>query len=149
MILRRFVLVVAAMGAIAAPGCSRTNSLSGTVTYNGESVGKGSISFQPADGKGQAFGAEVIDGKYTVETVTPGRFIASIRGVHERLAPQSTEEMIKQYEAAKAAGKTTLDHFGQPADYIPEDAEGNSQTVEIESGANTLDFALKGPPRAG
>jgi hypothetical protein len=57
--------------------------------------------------------------------------------------------MIKQYEAAKAAGKTTLDHFGQPADYIPEDAEGNSQTVEIESGANTLDFALKGPPRAG
>jgi hypothetical protein len=149
MVVRRFVLASLALAAIAALGCSRTNSLSGTVTYNGESVGKGSIMFHPADGKGQAFGAEVIGGKYTVETVTPGKFIASIRGVHERLAPQSTEEMIKQYEAAKAAGKTTLDHFGQPADYIPEDAEGNSQTVDIEAGANTLDFALKGPPSTG
>jgi hypothetical protein len=147
--LRRLVLVVAAMGVAALLGCSRTNSLTGSVTYNGESVGKGSITFQPADGKGQGFGAEVIGGKYTVEEVLPGKFIALIRGVHEKVAPQSTEEMIRQYEAAKAAGKTTLDHFGQPADYIPEDAEGNSRTVEISAGANTLDFALKGPPRAG
>jgi hypothetical protein len=149
MVLRRRILAVFAVGAIATIGCSRTNSLSGAVTYNGESVGKGSISFQPADGKGQAFGAEVVGGKYSVATVTPGKYIASIRGVHERLAPQSTEEMIQQYEAAKAAGKTTLDHFGQPADYIPDNAEGNSQTVDVGTGATTLDFALKGPPRAG
>jgi hypothetical protein len=149
MVFRHLLLILALVEVSAVLGCSRTNSLNGAVTYNGEPVGKGSIAFQPADGKGPAFGAEVIGGKYTVEQVLPGKYIASIRGVHEKLAPQSTEEMIRQYEEAKAAGKSTLDHFGQPADYIPDNAEGNGQTVDIDSGANTLDFALKGPPRAG
>jgi hypothetical protein len=123
--------------------------VSGAVTYNGESVESGSISFQPAAGTGAGFGAQIVEGKYTVEKVRPGKYVALLRGVHKQLAPQSTEEAIRQYEEAKAAGRTTLDHFGQKADYIPEDAEGNSQTVEINSGANTLDFALKGPPRSG
>ena len=75
----RMLFVVAALVAITVCGCSRTNSLNGTVTYNGEPVGKGSIAFQSADGKGQGFGAEVIGGKYTIENVAPGKYIASVR----------------------------------------------------------------------
>jgi hypothetical protein len=146
--LRRILFALVGISGLALAGCQRTNSLQGTVSYNGESVEKGSIAFQPVDGKGSGFGAQIVDGKYSVESVVPGKHTVLIRGVHKQLAPQSTEEAIRQYEAAKAAGKTTLDHYGQPADYISEDAEGNSQTVDIGSGANTLDFALKGPPRS-
>ena len=149
MSLQHCFVALAVVGSLQFAGCEQRDSLNGTVTYNGDTVEKGSISFQPVGGAGTGFGAQIVDGKYTVDKVSPGEYTASIRGVHTKLAPQSTEEMIRQYEAAKAAGKTTLDHFGQPADYIPEDAEGNSKTVEIGSGANSLDFTLKGPPRSG
>jgi hypothetical protein len=129
-------------------GCQQSNTLSGAVTYNGEPVQKGSIAFQSADG-GRSFGADIASGRYKVDMSHPGKHTVLIRGVHERQAPQSTEEAIRQYEEAKAAGKATLDHYGQPADYVPEDAEGNSQTIEIQPGAQTVDFALSGPPRSG
>jgi hypothetical protein len=145
---RSFLVLLALIGSVPLAGCEQRNSLTGAVTYNGDPVEKGAISFQPAGGAGTGFGATIVDGKYTVDKVLPGQYIASIRGVHVKLAPQSTEEAIKQYEAAKAAGKATLDHYGQPADYIAEDAEGNSKTVDIESGSDTLNFALKGPPRS-
>jgi hypothetical protein len=58
-------------------------------------------------------------------------------------------DAIRQFEAAKAAGKKTLDHFGQQADYIPDDADGNGTTIEVEGGRQSLDFALKGAPRSG
>jgi hypothetical protein len=147
MLVRLFATFIA-LASLSFAGCQRSSSISGAVTYNGEPVEKGSIAFQPADGTGSGFGAQIVNGKYSVENAHPGKHIALIRGVHKRVAPQSTEEAIRQYEAAKAAGKATLDHYGQPADYIPDDAEGNSQTVDVEGGA-TLDFALTGPPRAG
>jgi hypothetical protein len=146
----RFGLTIAALVLMLVQvGCQQSNTLTGAVTYNGEPVEKGSIAFQSADGGGPSFGADIVDGRYKVDKSHPGKRTVLIRGVHERQAPQSTEEAIRQYEEAKAAGKATLDHYGQPADYIPEDAEGNSQTIEIQSGAQTVDFALKGPPRSG
>jgi hypothetical protein len=145
----RHAFAVVAIGSLAFVGCQRTNSLEGMVTYNGEPVEKGSVSFRSADGTGPGFGAQIVDGKYTAHKVWLGKHIALVRGVKAKLAPQSTEEAIRQFEAAKAAGKSTLDHYGQPADYIPEDADGNGETVEVESGRQSLDFALKGPPRSG
>lgn len=50
-------------------------------------------------------------------------------------------------EEAKKAGKSWGGHMSEPADYIPEDAQGNSSVVEIEPGEQTLDFAITGPPR--
>jgi hypothetical protein len=149
MIAGRIVLMLVALGSLAIAGCQRTTSLEGAVTYNGQPVEKGSIAFQPADGTGSGFGAEIVDGRFAAKKAQPGKYTVLVRGVHERVAPQSTEEAIRQYEEAKAAGKATLDHYGQPADYIPEDAEGNGKTIDVESGANKLDFALKGPPRTG
>jgi hypothetical protein len=133
---------------MSAAGCHRANLLNGAVTYNDEPVESGAISFRSSDGTGPGFGAQIVSGKYRVEKVRPGKHIVSIRGVEKKLAPQSTEEAIRKFNEAKAAGKSTLDHYGQPTDYIPENAEGNGKTVEIEAGKSTLDFALKGPPRS-
>jgi hypothetical protein len=144
----RLKLIIVAMASLFIAGCRQSSTLEGTVTYNGEPVESGSIAFQPAGGSGSGFGAQIVDGRYIVKKVEPGKHTVLIRGVHERVSPQSTEEAIRQYEEAKAAGKATLDHYGQPADYIPDDAEGNGQTVDVQGGA-TLDFALKGPPRSG
>jgi hypothetical protein len=148
-VLRAVAMAIIGLGSIAMAGCQRSNSLSGKVTYNGKPIENGSISFQSADGSGPGFGAQIVDGKYVADKVRLGKHVALIRGVHKKLAPQSSEESIRQYEAAKAAGKSTLDHYGQPADYISENAEGNSQTVVIEAGKQALDFALKGPPSSG
>jgi hypothetical protein len=146
--LKSTIAFLVALGCLLAAGCQQSNSVNGTVTYNGEPVEEGAISFRSADGSGPGFGASIVDGKYQSDKSRPGPHVVSIRGVNNEVVPQSTEEAIRQYEEAKAAGKATLDHYGKPADYIPETAEGNNQTIEIEGGAQTLNFDLKGPPRS-
>jgi hypothetical protein len=148
MVVCRPAIGLVLLASLVVGGCQQSSTVEGTVTYNGEPVKSGSIAFQPAGGGGSGFGAEIVDGKYVVKNAQPGKHTVLIRGVREQVAPQSTEEAIRQYEEAKAAGKATLDHYGQPADYIPDDAEGNGQTVDVELGG-TLNFALKGPPRSG
>jgi hypothetical protein len=122
------------------PGCRQVDSLSGNVTYNGEPVQKGSVTFASTDGSGPGFGAQVVDGKYSTDKVRLGKHTVHVRGLQD--APPMTRE--QQMDWRKHGNR-----YGLPVDYIPEDAEGNGQTVEISSGANTLDFALKGPPRSG
>jgi hypothetical protein len=121
-------------------GCGQSNSLSGKVTYNGEPVQSGSVRFDSSDGSGPGFGAEVADGKYSTDKVRLGKHRVYVRGLQD--APPMTRE--QQMDSRKSGNR-----YGLPVDYIPEDAEGNGQTVEITSGSNTLDFELKGPPRAG
>jgi hypothetical protein len=148
MIAPRLALVFVTVVLAFAGGCNQANSLEGAVTYNDEPVESGAISFRSSDGTGPGFGAQIVSGKYRVEKSRPGKHVVSIRGVDKKLAPQSTEEAIQKFNNAKAAGKETLDHYGQPTDYIPENAEGNGKTVDIDSGKRTLDFELKGPPRS-
>lgn len=128
-------------------GCQRANTLEGTVTYNGQPVEEGSLSFQPVDGATPGFGAKIVDGHYSAQKVWPGEHTVRVRGLNKQVTARSSAEAIEQYEEAKAAGEKTLDHYGQPTDYIPEDAEGNGQTVEIQPGSNTLNLELEGPPR--
>ena len=69
-------------------GCADENAagrfvLSGTVTYDGEPISKGTIEFFPAAGNsGKPAGAEIIDGRYEVErTIGPelGKYQVVIR----------------------------------------------------------------------
>jgi hypothetical protein len=122
-------------------GCRQANSVSGTVTYNGEPVEDGSVTFTSADGSGPGFGAQVVNGQYKADKVRLGKHVASVRGLTK--APVLTkEESVKAHERRD-------NRYGLPIDYIPEDATGNRETFEIERGKQTLDFALKGPPRSG
>jgi hypothetical protein len=63
-------------------GCGRGGgmaALSGSVSYDGQPVEKGTITFLPADGKGPTAAAPITDGKYSVK-VAYGRRVVKIEG---------------------------------------------------------------------
>jgi hypothetical protein len=134
-------VAVTLMALAGAVGCGQgaSTSLSGSVTYNGAPVENGSVSFAPVGG-GTSFGAEIVDGRYAAEKPTPGKFQVLIRADRPAQIVKTREEAERQLEAN--AGNPLVS-----ANYIPEDAAGNGQQVEIKSGSQTLDFALTGPPR--
>lgn len=118
-------------------GCGQAGGLTGSVSYNGQPVERGSIAFTPVDGKGPVFGGKIENGKFDIPTAHPGKKKAVVRGIREGVVPQSREEA----DAAAKAGTFKL------PDYIAEDAAGNSQEVDVTGGGQTLDFAITGPPR--
>lgn len=144
----RLAALLAVLFLSCAVGCSQSTEVSGSVTYNGEIVEKGSISFAPAGGAGQGFGAKIVDGKYQAAKAFPGSKVVVIRGVRKIDFGKSTADSMKRTQEAQAAGKEYVAGNGESADYIPEDAEGNGQTVDVSTGTQTLDFAIKGPPRS-
>jgi hypothetical protein len=138
---RANTLVLIAISTCSIAGCGQSDSVSGTVTYNGELVEVGSVTFESPDGSGPGFGAQVRNGQYNADKVKLGKHVARVRGLTK--APALThEQQLKLREQRD-------NKYGLPVDYIPENAEGNARAVEIEGGKQTLDFALKGPPRSG
>lgn len=126
-------------GALTLAGCKQSNSLSGAVTYNGEPVENGTITFASADGSGPGFGVQIVDGNYSTDKVRLGSHRAYVRGLTKSVTLTREEAMQMREKAGKRAGL--------PVDYIPEDAVGNNQTFDIKGGTQTIDFAITGPPR--
>ena len=135
------IVLLITVGIWCIAGCRQADSVSGTVSYNGEPVERGSVTFASADGSGPGFGAKVVDGKYKADKVRRGQHVAYVRGLTK--APVITHDEFIHLQAQRD------NRYGLPVDYIPEDADGNGQTVEIEGGSRTLDFVVKGPPRSG
>jgi hypothetical protein len=117
--------------------------ITGVVTYEGQPVGDGAISFLPADGKGPTAGGPIVAGRYTVEELTPGPKLVKIEAVKQVPFARSSEEMAKKAAANQLFG----DGSGiiDPADVIPPNAEGNNAVVEIKPGKQTHDFHLTKP----
>jgi hypothetical protein len=127
-------------------GCAQETSVSGTVTFNGQPIERGSIRFVSTEKQGPTFGAVIKNGKYTVEKAVPGPKVATIQAMNERAVPTSSAELEQLAEQAQTTGKAVSDTL-DPLALIPPDAEGNSQTVEIHQGPQTLDFHLKSRQR--
>jgi len=145
---KRWVLILFAALQWPLAGCGEpATTISGAVTYNGEPVEEGAISFRPAEGAGQSFGAPIVNGQYSTEKASPGSKKVVVIGVKKIDFGMSSEEATRKANEAQAAGKAWGGHLSEPADYIPEDADGNGQIVEVKPGDQTLDFAIKGPPR--
>jgi hypothetical protein len=131
--------LVVVLGLLASPGCGKPRAeprpaaeAEGAVSYDGEPVPSGIVSFVPLEG-GTESGAPVIKGKYRVEPdagLTAGKYRVEIRW------GKATGEKIKD------AG------YGQSPDVI---AEGlpekyNSKsilTADVKPGSNTIDFHLE------
>ena len=62
-------------------GCGRDGlaQISGMVVFDGQPLGKGNVSFMPADGRGPTAAAIVADGKYSVR-IAPGKKRVQIEG---------------------------------------------------------------------
>ena len=125
-------------------GCGSSESVvSGSVTYDGQAVQKGSILFQPLDGEGSSCGGPIVDGHYEIET-TPGKKVVQVVAVKAVIyARRSPEEELRLAQEAAARGDASgvIDR----ADLIAPDAEGNNAKVDVQAGQQTLDFHLKRP----
>lgn len=130
-----------------AVGCEQKTVVSGNVTYNGQPVEEGNIIFRPAGGAGQSFGTPIKNGIFSADKAQPGAYTAVIVGVKKLQFAMSSEEAARKAKENKAKLGHLAGQVAEAADYIPEDAEGNSKTVEITAGSQTIDFDVKGPPR--
>lgn len=124
---------------LSALGCTPTSSSAiGSITFEGEPVDQGNITFSPRSGP--VVGGEIKNGKYSVAGLTPGPAVVNIIAVKNVPFARSSEEMARMAEEQKLKGNDN--GLIDPADVIPEDAEGNNQTVSIAPGRQTLDFKL-------
>lgn len=129
-------------------GCSGSiATVSGKVTYNGEPVENGYISFRPSDGRGKSFATPISNGQYRAENAVPGAMIVVITGVKDVNYYASSAESYKMAEEARKAGTLQAD-VAEAADYIAPDAEGNSKQVEIQPGDQVIDFSITGAPKS-
>lgn len=134
-------LILAGFGLLLAVGCSTATSVSGTVTYEGQPVDNGYITFAPADGRGPSAGGPIAAGAYQLDKITPGTKQIQIIGVKAVPFARNSEDMARMAAEAAQRGDTTgiIDR----ADEVPADAAGNNAQVEIKPGPQTLDFHLK------
>jgi hypothetical protein len=120
-------------------GCSPgVCTVSGTVTYRGQPLQQGEITFTPADGIGPIAGAPITAGRYAVNDVKPGKKIVQISELPQLDFPKSTEELAK---AAQQGARPAP----PPPDLMPASAKGNGVTIDIQAGKQTRDFQLDKP----
>jgi hypothetical protein len=130
--------IIAAVFLIAQIGCGQSSSISGKVTFDGDPVAKGSISFQPADGKGPSSGGEILNGNYAVDDIQPGTKVVQIVGVKQaQSVPRTSDEVANQSNQPESS------------QLIPANSSGNNQEFTVTSGEQTKDFALTSEPPRG
>jgi hypothetical protein len=137
------LLAVSLIGIAAGCGGNNSATISGIVTYDGQPVGDGTITFLPADGKGQPAGGPIVNGRYSLTGVLPGSKMVQITAVKAVKFAQSSAEMAQQAAERKARGDAT--GLIESADAIPANAVGNNTTIEVKPGTHTHDFALTKP----
>ena len=107
--------------------------LTGEVTFDGQPVDLGSISFIPADGKGRASGGDIADGKYAVpeeKGANAGTYRIEIHWLKRTGRKLKDAESGEMYDERKEA--------------LPAKVQMNSDlTVEVPLPENSHDFNLK------
>jgi hypothetical protein len=142
--MRKAILVVAVFVVGSIAGCgTKTATVSGEASYDGQPIEDGNITFLPEDGQSAIAGGPIRNGKYHIENVPPGVKVVKIEAVKAISFARSSEEMAKLQEAAKAKGNAT--GIIDPADIIPPNAEGNNTKIELRIGNQTHHFHLKKP----
>jgi hypothetical protein len=116
------------------PGCSSDSrvAVEGNVTFAGQPLDVGTITFLPASGDGVKCGGLIENGQYKVEQklgLAPGQHRVEIRW-------------------SKSTGKKSRNEFGEEIivrqEGLPDKFHTNSTlTAEVKSGENFLDFKLE------
>jgi hypothetical protein len=120
-------------------GCGRNGGLteiSGTVSYDGQSVKKGIITFMPANGNGPTAAATIVDGKYSLK-IAPGEKLVRIEGYkvvgQRRYSPNNPNSpMVDMQE------QILPDRYNKKSEL----------TREITPSLRTCDFVLEKSPVA-
>ncbi len=131
----------AVAGLLALPGCGGSSgpqraNAAGKVTFDGQPVEQGAISFAPmGNTTGPSSGGEIIDGHYSI-----ARAVGPVVGTH-RVEIQAMRRTGRQIESGPPAPPGTM--VDEVEQFIP--AKYNSQselTAEISAGKNTVHFEL-------
>ena len=123
-----------ALGCSLLTGCSgpATGDVSGMVTFEGQPIEQGSISFTPMDGQGPTAGGAIIGGKYTAPKVPAGTSKVTITGAKET-------EKKRMYDDPKAPlVQTSVEML--PAKYS--DTKSTVLQYDVVAGEQTKDFVL-------
>ncbi len=142
----RLSLLALGISLALAAGCGKpTSAVSGTVRYQGKTIGNGYITFMPADGQGPAAGGPITDGQFSVSDLVPGKKTVQVVAVKKVNFAASNAELERQAKENAKHGDAT--GIVERADEIPADAEGNNRPIELAAGAQTLDFDLQPPKK--
>jgi hypothetical protein len=133
----RALVFLATLMLASAAGCESKATVTGMVTYKGEKVTSGYIDFRPVtesgDTKGatvETRGADIIDGVYKIENLTPGKRKVVISAKPTLTATKGPD------------GKSTV-KATPPTNPIAPDARGNGEVIEFRAGEQTQDFTLE------
>jgi hypothetical protein len=129
----RSIATFALLAAAAALGCSSEgrSGVTGKVTYRGEPITVGTITFIPKAENGIRSGGLIDQGTYKVEP---------------KVGPDPGPHRV-EIRWAKATGKKNRNEFGEEIDVrqeaLPDKYHANSTlTADIKRGANVIDFQL-------
>jgi hypothetical protein len=156
-------VVAAVVGCGDSSGLAKRYPVSGTVTYHGKPLERGTISFAPADGKGRAAGGAITDGRYSLTTqdpddgALPGKYRVGILAKEadpskvdlkiKKLRGGATTEAEKKAMAAVYPQKVAARAAAAAKNLIParySSPETSGLTVEVKEQSNTgVDFELK------
>src|SRR4051812_21929233 len=129
-------------------GCSKDAAptyanVSGTVTYNGERLTRGQITFS-MEGRAPST-MEIVDGKYTGQAMIGSNRVqiaAFRKSAKERAVPETAKKQIEAYRALhKSGGGGTEEQFDPSMeDYIPAEWGRDSKQVRVveKGGQNTF-----------
>lgn len=135
--LRHRKLLLAGCLALSLTGCDSTATVQGTVTFDGQPVDSGVITFLPADGQGPVAGGEISAGTYAVHAIMPGEKIVQIdRSADVPLIRTSGDPASLEPEA-----RTKTEAELAKAEAVRR-ATGNNSRATIASGRQILDVHL-------
>ena len=142
---RNFSLVIC-VGLLCLCGCRQSNSnlgtVTGTVTIDGEPISHAIVSFKPTDGR-SSIGLTDADGVYTLGYVRNQQ--GALIGNHKVVVQTDIAEKSELDEEAGDANSPGPRKEMLPKKYC--DWAATELTATVESGANTIDFALESRKR--
>jgi hypothetical protein len=110
-----------------------TGDVSGTISFDGQPIEQGTITFTPADGKGPTAGGSITAGNYMAPKVPVGTSKVTISGV------KSTGKKKMYDDAAAPLVQTSAEML--PPKYS--DVKQTTLQYEVVAGSQTKDFKLE------
>jgi hypothetical protein len=119
----------------AAIGCSKgpaVGTVTGDVTFEGQPVQDGYVSFTPVDGNSQTGGASIVDGKFKAEQVPATKMKVELHG------NRKTGKKIKAYDTPESPVADEV------VELLPPKYNVNSDlTLDVKQGAQHVNYELK------
>ncbi len=144
----RMVILVFLIAAFGSAGCGsgsgvQLTEVRGKVTFNGEPIESGQITFTPTAGTSSGAAAgEIKNGEYSIPA-SEGPMV----GTHS-VSIRASRKTGKQVPAAMPAPEGTM--IDVTEEYIPYNYNFQTELkAELTAGENTKDFALVGEDKAG